>query len=118
MQNLVILMDASKTDLDISKKAGQMCLNRFCIDEDAAFELSGVHYLALSFFWDEEELEEFDDEKTGKGYFWECFICCLLCCFICFDCLKHILFHIKNNSKSMSLILLSKKLLKAKQKTW
>ena len=33
--------DAWRTDL----KAGNMILNRFCIDEDAAFELSGVNYL-------------------------------------------------------------------------
>ena len=26
-------------------KGGNMILNRFCIDEDAAFELSGVNYL-------------------------------------------------------------------------
>ena len=30
---------------EISLKAGKMCLNRFCIDEDAAFELSGVCYM-------------------------------------------------------------------------
>ena len=28
-----------------SYKTGNMILNRFCIDEDAAFELSGVNYL-------------------------------------------------------------------------
>ena len=26
-------------------EGGNMCFNRFCIDEDAAFELSGVHNL-------------------------------------------------------------------------
>ena len=29
----------------IAMKAGNMILNRFCIDEDAAFELSGVNSL-------------------------------------------------------------------------
>ena len=29
-------------------KTGNMILNRFCIDEDAAFELSGVNYLKKS----------------------------------------------------------------------
>ena len=28
-----------------TNKTGNMILNRFCIDEDAAFELSGVNYL-------------------------------------------------------------------------
>ena len=36
--------DAYQTPL----KAGNMILNRFCIDEDAAFELSGVYYLKKS----------------------------------------------------------------------
>ena len=44
MQNLVLLMEPSGDASDISLKAGNMILNRFCIDEDAAFELSGVNY--------------------------------------------------------------------------
>ena len=45
MQNLVVLMDPSDKPFDISMKGGNMFFNRFCVDEDAAFELSGVHYL-------------------------------------------------------------------------
>ena len=56
MQNFIVFIDEeTKTRnenpdrlealYDISLKGGKMCLNRFCIDEDAAFELSGVHYL-------------------------------------------------------------------------
>ena len=44
MQNLVVLMEPSRNAHNISLKAGNMILNRFCIDEDAAFELSGVNY--------------------------------------------------------------------------
>ena len=44
MQNLVVLMNPSDYAEDISSKGGNMSLNRFCIDEDAAFELSEVHY--------------------------------------------------------------------------
>ena len=47
-QNLVLLMDQSEEKWKISLKAGNMCLNRFCIDEDAAFELSGVNYFKKS----------------------------------------------------------------------
>ena len=47
-QNLVLLMDPSEEDYDISLKGGNMALNRLSIDEDAAFELSGVHYLKKS----------------------------------------------------------------------
>ena len=45
MQNLVFLMEPSHDAHRIDIKAGNMYLNRFCIDEDAAFEISGVHYL-------------------------------------------------------------------------
>ena len=45
MQNLVFLMEPSDDADKIHIKGGNMCLNRFCIDEDAAFELSGVNYL-------------------------------------------------------------------------
>merc|ERR1712176_1533820 len=45
MQNLVVLMEPSEHAYDVSLKGGSMILNRFCIDEDAAFELSGVNYL-------------------------------------------------------------------------
>ena len=47
MQNLIALMEPSKRAHDISLKGGHMSLNRCCIDEDAAFELSGVHYLNM-----------------------------------------------------------------------
>ena len=45
MQNLVVLMEPSDSASYIGLKGVNMCSNRFCIDEDAAFELSGVHYL-------------------------------------------------------------------------
>ena len=45
MQNLVFLMEPSKMQHLISLKGANMCLNRFCIDEDASFELSGVYNL-------------------------------------------------------------------------
>ena len=48
MQNLVVLMEPSEIADDVALKAGNMILNRFCIDEDAAFELSGVNYLKKS----------------------------------------------------------------------
>ena len=45
MQNLVLLVEPPKKEDIISLKAGNMCMNRFCIDEDASFELSGVYDL-------------------------------------------------------------------------
>ena len=46
MQNLVLLLETStKNSSNTPVKAANIILNRFCIDEDAAFELSGVHYL-------------------------------------------------------------------------
>ena len=48
MQDLVVLMEPTERAYDTPLKAGNMILNRFCIDEDAAFELSGVNYLKKS----------------------------------------------------------------------
>ena len=48
MQNLVILKEQSQYAFYNSWKAGNMVFNRFCIDEDAAFELSVVNYLKKS----------------------------------------------------------------------
>ena len=48
MQNLVVLMEPSEDAYITPLKGGNMILNRFCIDEDAAFELSGVNSLKKS----------------------------------------------------------------------
>ena len=48
IHNIVALMEPSDDNWNTSLKAGKMCLNRFFIDEDAAFELSGVYYLGKS----------------------------------------------------------------------
>ena len=45
MQNLVVFMEPFEDAFDTPLKGGNMILNRFCIDEDAAFELSGVYSL-------------------------------------------------------------------------
>ena len=45
MQNLVVFIEPSEDASNISLKAGMLYLNRFCIDEDAACEISGVYYL-------------------------------------------------------------------------
>ena len=43
MQRFIILNEPAVTGYDISLKAGKRLMNRFCIDEDAGFELSGVY---------------------------------------------------------------------------
>ena len=50
MQNMVVLMDPPWKEFDFSSTAGNMFLNRFCIDEDTAFELSGVYDLDEFYF--------------------------------------------------------------------
>ena len=62
MQNLVVFIQSSKDDFDISAKAATLYLNRFCIDEDSACELSGIYYLKPS----KEPLNFTLSEKT-KG---------------------------------------------------
>ena len=44
-QNIIVLQEQSEETYDISLYAGNMYLNRLCIDEDAGFELSGVYLL-------------------------------------------------------------------------
>ena len=43
MQNLVLFIQTDTYPYDISSKGANIWLNRFLIDEDAAFELSGVY---------------------------------------------------------------------------
>ena len=66
MQNLVLLMEPSEDAHNISLKAGNMFFNRFSMDEDAAFELSGVHYLKKSSF-DIIYNDKFENERKFKG---------------------------------------------------
>ena len=62
-QNLVVFMNPSEDASDISLKAGNMILNRCCINEDAAFELSGVNYLKKS----SDGYQEFEFTRIEKG---------------------------------------------------
>ena len=66
MHNLVILMEPCEDGYEISSKAGNMCLNRFCIDEDAAFELSGVYYFGKS-SGEHISAEKFKVKSESKG---------------------------------------------------
>ena len=68
MQNLVALIELSENAEVKPLKGGNMILNRFCIDEDAAFELSGVDYLN-KYSWPlaSEKSREFEAERKVKG---------------------------------------------------
>ena len=64
MQNLVVLMEPSEETDKTPLKVGNMILNRFCIDEDAAFELSGVNYLKKSSY----KMNTAEIKLKGMGY--------------------------------------------------
>ena len=66
MQNLIVLMEPSEDAWITPLRTGNMILNQFCIDEDAAFELSGVDYLKQSHRAMESE-REFEAERKVKG---------------------------------------------------
>ena len=68
MQNLVVFMEPSERACETPLKGGNMILNRFCIDEDAAFELSGVNYLKKSSEDMEYRAPEFKRKEKGKEY--------------------------------------------------
>ena len=69
IQNLVVVLEPTQEAYDKSLNAGNMCLNRFSIDEDSAFELSGVHHFEKSSL-DINLLNEYVVERKtkGKGY--------------------------------------------------
>ena len=73
MQNLVVFMEPSEDAYDTPVKAGNMILNRFCIDEDAAFELSGISSLK-TFSNDQHQIDrrthafELVSKEKGKDY--------------------------------------------------
>ena len=66
-QNLVVLMEPFEDAHRIDIKAGNMILNRFCIDEDAAFELSGVNYLEKTSRDIEGGSIKFEVKRKEKG---------------------------------------------------
>ena len=67
MQNLVYLMEPPRAEYDTSLKAGNMYLNRFCIDEDASFELSGVYNLKKPSNKVTDEIRKVILGRTAKG---------------------------------------------------
>ena len=67
MQNLVVFMEPSEYEWNTSLKAGNMILNRFCIDENAAFELSGVHYLTRSGYRGKKKKVIYDEEVINSA---------------------------------------------------
>ena len=48
MKDLVFLMEPSKNEWMTPLKIGNLYLNRFAIDEEAAFEVLGIHYFVPS----------------------------------------------------------------------
>ena len=69
-QNLVILIDPSRSANDVSYKAGNMCFNRFTIDENAAFEFSGVYDLKSPDFYLKESglrMSSIDEYTAAQG---------------------------------------------------
>ena len=45
MKNIIVLIEPSEQSYNTNWKIANLYLNRFTIDEDAAFELLGVYYL-------------------------------------------------------------------------
>ena len=66
-------MERSKDAHDISWKGGRLFFNRFCIEEDAACEISGVYDLKQSssklarFAKHADRSEQLQADKNAKG---------------------------------------------------
>ena len=67
MQNLVFLMDSNGNPCKTPLTAGNMFLNKFCIDEEANFELSEVTYLK-KYTWNKIYLNPLELREKGKEY--------------------------------------------------
>ena len=68
MQNLVVLVEPNEHAWETPLKYGNMILNRFCIDEDAAFELPGVNYLKkTSYDMRNGKSKKFKVQRKQKG---------------------------------------------------
>ena len=64
MQNLIVLMEPSEEAWETPLKGGNMIFNRLCIDENAAFELSGVNFLKTS---SDEMASKYQIKRSAKG---------------------------------------------------
>ena len=73
MTNLVVFLEPSETAWNTSLKGGNMILNRFCIDEDAGFELSGVSYLEKTSIKMHKNYAVAEREEQGKENFLKIF---------------------------------------------
>ena len=74
MHNVILLIEPSKDPWNISLKAGYLFLNRFCIEEDLAFEISGVYFLKKSDSrmarntLNEQYYHQFNAKRKSKGF--------------------------------------------------
>ena len=69
MKNVIVFIEPPTTTADISKNAGNLYMNRLCIDEDAGFELSGVHYFETSDEIESSTIKKIFNGFKRKGYF-------------------------------------------------
>ena len=74
-------MEPSDVGWRTPMKAGNMWLNRFLIDEDVAFELSGVHYLEkASVKWEANVAMKQERKMKGKELSYFNFFTYTICC--------------------------------------
>ena len=66
MQSIVVLSDPSHFVWNISWKAKNIYMNRLCINEDDAFELSGVYGLGKSPYVNRRS-KTWEQHNKGKG---------------------------------------------------
>merc|ERR1712039_766711 len=67
MQNVILFLEPSDDQWNVSTKAGNSYFNRIGVDEDAGFELLGVYHLKKA-FWDIDD-KEYEAERKEKEEF-------------------------------------------------
>ena len=69
MQKIVLFIEPSDNAWETPSKIGNLFMNRFAVDEDAASEVLKIFELEKTFMkmYDDDEYKEFEEERKQKG---------------------------------------------------
>ena len=68
IEDVIVFFEPPVAAYDNTSKGGKMTLNRFCINEETAFESCGVFYLEQTELWSYEfKSKSYFDLSKGKG---------------------------------------------------
>ena len=78
MLKIVLFVEPTDEKWSIGPKLGNWYINWFCIHEDAAFEVLGIHYLKPSHnamkYSKHENYKQYAKERLEKGFGLKCYM--------------------------------------------